>query len=180
MKKFIAVLLVLTMLVSATAFAKNIILKSNAHLYKGAGTGKTDIVLKKGSVVECTYDHIGSKNTKITLANGQEYWVKSQYVKGFTDKKPQEIYAAGGTQKSTVSGSEVPVSGYTKVRATGKCNIRTSASLQGKAIGTFQKGKWMTFKGVKRADSRGIDWYKVVTSKGVEAWVSSVYTELEK
>ena len=182
MKKFLATLLLVAILVSSVAFAADLLkFKKNAYLYEKPRCHKTSTVIKKGSIAK------GAASAKMTAGhfsmvkiNGKKFYVKSELVEVVKKGSEKIIYAAGGTQKSKEAGSEEKVSGYKKVRATGKCNIRATASLQGKSLGTFKKGKWMTFKGVKKADDRGVYWYKIVTSKGVTGWVSEAYTKLEK
>ena len=91
------------------------------------------------------------------------------------------IYSSNGTGKSKPVGKAVSyMTQYKKVRAVGKCNIRPTASLQEKSLGTFYKGRWMTYLGKMQKDTRGVKWFKVITSKGVIGWVSEGYTKLEK
>ena len=90
-------------------------------------------------------------------------------------------YSSNGTGKSKPVGkAETYKKDYKKVRSIGNCNIRKTASLQDKTLGTFKKGKWMTYLGKRQKDSRDVWWYQIITSKGVKGWVSSYYTRLEK
>ena len=96
-----------------------------------------------------------------------------------TSSKPGPYYSSGGTGKSKPVGKTESYKTSCKwVRATGKCNIRRTASLQGKSLGTFRKGEWMTYLGKRQKDTRDVWWYQVLTPDGVKAWVSSHYTVL--
>ena len=172
-RKFIAMLLLVAMLAMGAAFAKNIQLKGDAYLYKGAGTGKTSIILKRGSVVACVGDHIGSKNTKIKLSNGEQYWVRSKYVRGFSEKKVNEVYGAGGTGKAKSSTETVSeAKGEKLVIVWKKLNMRTKPGLDGKPLSPSLKKGWIVkTEGKKSTDERGQVWH-YVSYKGVKGWIS--------
>ena len=181
MKKFIAALLVLTMLVATVAFATDYVkFTGTATGYNKRGSGKTGTVIKKGSVAEVNQWNSDKSWVQVILDSKTKLWFKAKYVKEDKSASAAKIvYAAGGTNRSEV-GSEIAMTGFTKVRATGKCNIRATASLRGKSLGTFKKGMRFDFTGKVSTDSRGVDWYSVRTDSGANAWVSSVYCKLEK
>ena len=63
------------------------------------------------------------------------------------------------------------------VQATGRVNLRASASLSGKIITSIAKGAKLTFLGDALKDSRGVWWY-AAAYKGDLVWVSSAYSKL--
>lgn len=179
MKKIVAVALVVSMLAMSAAFAESFVkFTGNAHCYKKAGSGETETVIKKGSVAEKVDTKGGYTQVKV---NGKtKLWVKSELVKADKKAKASKIAFSEGGSKLSKEGKAHGVKGYSKVVSKGKCNIRTKASLSGKSLGTFKKGETLKFTGKVSRDSRGIDWYSVRTKNGANAWVSSVYTALEK
>ena len=58
----------------------------------------------------------------------------------------------------------------------GSTNIRSTAGLSGKILGTFPKGATADLL-ASATDGRGMTWYKI-TYKNVTGWVSSMYTSL--
>ena len=66
-----------------------------------------------------------------------------------------------------------------KVNITGDCNVRSSASLNGKILGSVPEGTTLKGTGKTKTDSRGVDWYGV-TYKGKSGWVSSKYAYTTK
>lgn len=181
MKKIIAVILVVAMLgISAVAYAAGSFVKftGNATCYKKAGSAATDTVIRRGSVAE-KLDTKGSY-TKVRLDKNTTMWVKTKYVSADKKATKSKIAYSSGGSKHSEAGKAKSVSGYRKVVAKGNCNIRKNACLDSKSYGTFHKGESMKFTGKVSRDSRGIDWYSVVTAKGTKAWVSSVYCKLVK
>ena len=188
MKKALSVLLMVCLLaslvaVSALAEAEFVKFTGTAYGYKKAGSGKTSTAVRKGStgaVLETK-----GKWMLVMLDQNHNLWFRTKYLKEIGESENTEgiTFSSGGYGLGTTYIGEDPSAykaEYKKVRATGKCNIRKGPGLDEKSIGTFRKGKWMTYLGVRAQDNRGVYWYKVKTSKGEVAWVSSVYTKLEK
>ena len=175
--KIVAAMLIAVMLLSTVAFAESFVkFTSNGIGYKKAGSGKTGIIIKKGSVA--VVEKKGDAWTRVTLDQNTSLWFKNDCLKKTKDSGAI-IYAAGGKGKSNVYEGAEPESykkSCKKVLASGKCNIRKEPCLSGKSLGTLKKGKALKYLGVRRVDSRGVYWYKV-DFKGNTAWVSSVYTK---
>ena len=180
MKKFIAVLLLTVMLAVSVAALANVEFTKDCYAYKHVGYDKTSTIIKKGSVAKVDHWNSAKSWVKVFLNSKTKRWVRGKYVKTAASSKPVKIMYAGGGSSYSTTGSTTTLTGYSKVKATGKCNIRATACLQGKILGIFQKGKSMTFTGKVSTDSRGIDWYSVVTPTSAKGWVSSVYTVLVK
>ena len=184
MKKFLATLLLVAILVSSIA-ASAALLKftKNAYLYEKPRCHKTSTVIKKGSIAE------GTPSAKMTKGHfsavkiqGKTFYVKSELLKVVTSGTPKIIYAQGGTGKSNQPGTPEKVTGFTRVYVVKgkKVNVRATPSLAGKAVGASLKGgKWVKFLGYKAADERGVYFYKIQDSKGRIGWVSEVYTYLK-
>ncbi len=178
MKKFIAALLVLAMLMATVAFAANVLFTGSAYVYKKmirTKANRTNVVIKKGTVMEGTR---GKTWTTITLEDGSEGYVPNDYTKDAGPKTPEDapvIYGAGGYKKSTAD-SKTGTTTAKKIRATGRVNIRDAAHLSSKVLGTLERGKTLPATGKTKFDSRGVEFYEV-TYKGKTAYVASGYSE---
>ena len=177
MMKIVAAMLIAVMLLSTVAFAESYVkFTKNGIGYKKAGSGKTGIIIRKGSVA-CV-EKKGDAWTRVTLDQNTSLWFKNDCLKKTKDSGAV-IYSAGGEGKSNVYEGAEPESykkGCKKVLASGRCNIRKKPCLSGKDVGTLKKGETLKCQGVRRVDSRGVYWYKVKYNGGT-AWVSSVYTK---
>ena len=80
--------------------------------------------------------------------------------------------------KDSGSGSGTSSSGKTVVASRGSTYIRSSASLNGKKLGSLPEGASATYLGDSKRDDREVIWYKV-KYKGTTGWVSSRYTTLK-
>ena len=176
MKKFVAILLVLTLLVSTALAAVQF--TGSAYVYKKMSRTKanrTNVVIKKGTILE------GTRNktwTTVTLADGSTGYVPSEYTKDAGSKTPKDspvIYGAGGYKKSSAD-SKTGKTSAKKIRATGNVNIRDAAHLSSKVLGTLKRGKTLPATGKTKYDSRGVEFYEV-TYNGKTAYVSSGYAE---
>ena len=66
--------------------------------------------------------------------------------------------------------------GYVQVTG-GSINVRSGPGLAYDTLGNASEGTTLEFQGETSTDDRGVVWYKVVY-KGMDAWVSSKYTEV--
>lgn len=181
-RKLIAALLVLAMLLSAAALAETYVkFTNNARGYKKAGSGKTNVVIKKGSV-SCAEDGLGRKWTKVYVDEENELWFKTKNLKKTKSDETKIMYYAGGNGRSTYDDDEGVhryKTGKKYVYATGKCNVRKSPGLDGKSLGTLKKGAKLRYLGRRAVDDRGVHWYKVKTANGKTGWVSEAFTKLK-
>ena len=178
MKKFLAMLLLVAILASCTiALADCKRVKSSSYVYKKAGSGKTNVMLKKGSIV----DYLGKKGkwAKVEYLKGsgtKTGWVLKKNL-GYTDKEDLESYfASGGKGSSTSNEDETSASGT--VKTTGKVTMRSESSLSGKSLKSIKKGVKLKYKAVA-TDDRGVYWIKV-TYKGKTGWISTKYVKKVK
>ena len=176
MKKVISAILLVSILAACTVALANVEFIGSTYVYKKAGSGKTSIVIKRGSVLE-DVDTYGKYWTKVELSDGSTGWVRTKYVKSTTKdvEDAPVIYGAGGYKKSSVKGDGDPITAK-KIKATGRVNIRDGASLSSKVLGTLQKGKTLPATGKTKIDSRGVTFYEVKYN-GKIAYVSSGYSE---
>lgn len=179
-KKMIALLLALAMLLSTAALAETFVkFRENARAYKSKGGGKTQVVVKKGSV-SYTEGRIGEKWTRVYVDDYSWMWFKSEHLKKTDDDEQRVMFVSGGKDKSGTDGSASSYRTDRKyVYATGKCNIRKSPALNGRSLGTLRKGATLKYLGKRAEDDRGVYWYKVRTKSGKTGWVSEVYTKLK-
>lgn len=181
MRKMIAVLLVLAVALSSAALAETYVkFTGNARGYKKAGSGKTNVVIKKGSV-SCAEDGLGKKWTKVYVDEEHELWFKTKQLKKTKSDDVKILYYSGGSGRSTYDDEGVHryKTGKKYVYATGKCNIRKSPGLDGKSLGTLKKGAKLKYLGRRAEDDRGVHWYKVKTTGGKSGWVSEAFTKLK-
>lgn len=199
MKKLVSILVLLSMVLAlcSTAMASSKIhvydyvkFTGNAYGYEKAGSKKTDLIIKKGS---CAYVYAVSSNgkwVKISVdwyadTNGDlEYmWFSTDHLKvlGDDDTYMPLIFASGGSGRSYQidKAHTFAPKGASRVKATGKVNIRKTASLSGKSLGVLHKGESLKYLKKVSLDSRGLVFFKV-RYNGKNAWVSSIYTKLGK
>ena len=168
MKRILAIVVVLVL--TATALAANVKFTGSCHVYKKAGSGKLATVISKGSVAKMTNKSGSWVQIQLTDKKKTKVWVRAKYVKA-TGEDPLIRYSAGGWGYSTPAGKaeSTPVRSGTM---TWKANMRSAPSLSGRHIITVPKGAKIRLLGVKRADSRGIYWYKA-SYKGRTGWISN-------
>ena len=199
MKRFVALLLALSLLMvlslpalAATKIAAqdNVKFTSNAYGYNKAGSGKTSLILKKGS---CAYVNKVSANGKwariavdwYSDLDGEfhQMWFSTDCMRLLkpSDSWTPLLFASGGSNKSfqIEKGHKFAPKGLTRVKATGDVNIRKTSSLHGKRLGVLHKGNSLKYLGKVGMDSRGMVFFQV-RYKGAKAWVSSLYAKLGK
>lgn len=201
MKKLIAALLVMVMLLSAvSALAATIkagttvVFVGSAYGYKGHNARhKTKTIVSKGSWSVA----VGNQNgnwVPVYLDVADFLWFNTKYVKAANIVQLAAIeatgldhlirYGSGGYGRSVWNGTvRRHTHAYSYVKATGKCNIREGAGLAYKTYGTLKKGKKLNVVYADDGyfygwiDTRGVEWYPVAY-KGKIRFVSSLYTDL--
>ena len=181
-KKLLAMILLIAILASCTlALAESAVkLKGSCYVYKKAGSGKTGIILKRGTLV-VKIDSKGNWTRIYYDANMTKTgWVRSKYVREATeaDVDGEDIpsmyqYASGGQGNSSEMEGEASIARQT-VETTGKVNLRMGASLSSKVIRSLKKGTRVTLLGPVKMDSRLTYFYKVKAG-GKTGWVSGAY-----
>ena len=170
MKRILAILLIL-LLTGVSALAGNVKFTGSCPVYKKRGGEATSTIIARGSVAKKT-DACG-KWVQIQLTDKKKtrVWVPAKYVKD-TKAEVSIIYSAGGWRYSSEgSGAEEPVFASSGTMRW-KCNLRARPSLSGKSLITVPKGAKVRLLGTKKADSRGIYWYKA-SYKGKTGWISN-------
>lgn len=192
MKKFVAALLVLTMVVAlaSTAFAykekeifKGVTFKKSAWGYgkvtNNYGKNKSGVALKKGS-----YAYVVAEKGdwyKIAIpprGKGEEefLWFNKKYIRDYKDGDlGVYVFSSGGSGR-LFNGEEMEeksIKGMT-VKTTGKVNLRKGPGLEKKSLGTVKKGKKVTLTGKFGYDSRGILFLQVKSS-GKVGYISTIY-----
>ena len=196
MKKFVAALLVLTMVLAlcTTAFAYKEKEYFGVFQFKGSawgydkvtnqyGKGRSNICLRKGSIVYVEAQK--GKWNKVWIPGrigkpGEYKWFNGDYMKELKDYTGGSvyIYASGGSSRSEQQGDVI----YTKslkglkVKTSGKVNLRKTASLKGKSLGTVKKGKKVRLTGNWGYDTRGI-WFFEVKANGKKGFISEIYID---
>jgi len=191
MKKFVSVLLVLTMVLAVTATAVAacnikagmwVEFKKDSPAYTAAKSSKkTNNVVAKGSYAEC--DKVCGKYARLIVnsASGIKRWFKASDLKEISaQKNAQVIWAKGGKGMSSKTGVytfDKHVKGkYVKV--TGHTNLRKTYSLHCKSQGVVEKGKLLKVTGNFGLDDRAFIWLEVCY-KGKKLWLSEWYVKKE-
>lgn len=200
MKKFIAALLVMTMVVAlaSTALAYvdetddfNIQFKGTAWGFEKVtnnyGKNRSSVALRKGSVAHVVAVKGDWYKVEIPGRNGgdPEYlYFNSKYAKK-TASDILLLYSSGGSGRSSVNGDVGTVKKGWKLRVKKgrRTNVRKTASLAGKSLGVVGKGHGYSLKMHKdravKQDDRNVLFFHIMY-KGKAAWVSGVYLELYK
>lgn len=197
MKKFLAALLVLTMVLamSSVAFAakakftkKDIgtSVKFTGSLYgydKHCAYKKSNVIVKKGSiaVIKSVY---GKKWVELELTEDGKVtkWFGVDKLKGVADEPlTRVIFGSGGAGISKPEGeiSDV-VKAYKnkKVKTTGKVKMHKNPSLSGKKLLSVPKGKKVTLTGRVGMDNCGVLFFEA-KYKGQKGFISMGYLDVK-
>jgi len=201
MKKFVAALLVLTMVVAlaSTAFATKVVAADKYVEFKGSawgygkvtndyGKNKSGIGLRKGSVAHV----VATKGKWLQIeiparGNTGTYellWFNGDYTKKTSATSTFLLYSSGGSDRSQADDENygTVLKKYSKLRIKSgrRTNVRSTPSLKGKSLGVIGKGHGYTVKLAKDhkvgVDTRGVLFYHI-QYKGKDAWVSAVYVD---
>ena len=191
MKKFVAALLVLTMVLAlaSTAFAYKEVPYSKMVKFTGSawgyekvtnnyGKNKSSVALRKGTIGLVVAKKGDWYKIWIPARAGKdpEYlWFNKKYVKEGDYDYSYYFFSSGGSGRS---GELFANSGYSfakkVVKTSGKVNLRKTASLAGKSQGVVKKGKKVTLTGKAGVDSRGAVFFEVKSS-GKKGYISQEY-----
>lgn len=186
MKKFVAALLVFTMILAlastamaATKFVKDdwVVLKKNSTAYTAARSSKaTKNVAEKGSVARVVRECGNYVKVIVNKKAGTTVYFKKCNLALYTGKEDPYIlvfWAKGGRGMSAdIDWIEDYMPEMTKVKVTGHTNLRKNPGMESKSQGTVEKGDVLKFKGKMGYDDRGVGWFKICI-KGKILWVSS-------
>jgi len=187
MRKFVSVLLVLTMILAVATSAVAacdikagmwVEFKKDSPAFTEAKSSKeTKNVVAKGSCAQC--DKVCGKYARLIVnsASGISCWFKTSDLKETSSQdKAQVIWARGGKGMSSktdidtfdkyVKGKYVKVSGHT--------NLRKTYSLHCKSQGVVEKGTLVKATGNIGFDDRTCMWLEVCY-KGKKLWLSVAY-----
>lgn len=188
MKKFVSVLLVLTMVLavaSAAVAACNIkagmwveFKKDSPAFTEAKSSKETNNVVAKGSIAKC--DKVCGKYARLIVnsASNIKRWFKVADLKQASMEAERVIWAKGGKGMSTkteISSVDKHLKGkYVKV--SGHTNLRKSPSLHCASQGVVEKGKMMKLTGRTGFDDRHCLWFEVCY-KGKKLWLSMWYIQ---
>ena len=188
MKKFVSVLLVLTMVLavaSAAVAACNIkagmwveFKKDSPAFTKAKSSKETNNVVAKGSRAKC--DKVCGKYARLIVnsASNIKRWFKAADLKQASVEMERVIWAKGGkgmSSKTEISYVDKHLKGkYVKV--SGHTNLRKSPSLHCASQGVVEKGKMLKLTGRTGFDDRHCLWFEVCY-KGKKLWLSMWYIQ---
>ena len=148
--------------------------KRDSAVYKKAGSGKTGVVILKGSTA---YANQRSKDKKwVKIIYGADYkkegWVPFKALRKASKDYPLIDYAA----KSSSNGARTDLSGASKLAGL-RFKVRKAAKLfstgssGGDVLAKLKKGRAVTATGKLKVDSSGV-FYVQVSYKGKTGWMS--------
>ena len=200
MKKFLSMLLVLTMVLAiaggamaACKFKKGdwIQFKCDSNAYNAAKSSKkTNNVVAKDSLAQVMCVSGDYVKVRVNVASKIDKWFKACDLK----KAPNDIagitwvvWAKGGKGMSTRDWS-YKISYWKEiaglyVKSSGHTNLRKTPSLNCKSQATFEKCELLKLTGNRALDNRGVLWFEVCY-KGKKLWLSwnniqkSTYTHM--
>jgi hypothetical protein len=188
MKKFVSVLLVLTMVLavaSAAVAACNIkagmwveFKKDSPAFTKAKSSKETNNVVAKGSRAKC--DKVCGEYARLIVnsASNIKRWFKVADLKQASVEMERVIWAKGGKGMSTkteISSVDKHLKGkYVKV--SGHTNLRKSPSLHCASQGVVEKCKMLKLSGRTGFDDRDCLWFEVCY-KGKKLWLSMWYIQ---
>ena len=185
MKKLVAALLVMTMVVAlaTTAFAACKIkkgmyveFKCDSAAYTAAKESKkTKSVVEKGSTALC--NKVCGKFARLIVneAAGTEAWFKTCDLKESDVESIWVFWAKGGKGMSTCrKGTIMKLPGLKgmKLIVTGHTNLRKNCGMKFKSQGVVEKCDKLKSTGYIGWDDRGVMWFQVCKG-GKKLWVSS-------
>ncbi len=187
MKKFVSMLLVLTMVLAlcSTAFASAkigfVVFKCDSTAYEAAKSSKaTKSVAAEGSVGYC--DKICGKYARVIVnaADNTKVWFKKCNLEPCAYEIIMVRWAKGGKGmsrclKSTIACNKRVFNG--KIKVTTHTNLRKNPGLKFKSQGVVEKCDKLKLTGKYGYDNRGMAWLQVCV-KGDKLWVSTACVAL--
>ncbi len=197
MKKFVSMLLVLTMVLaragSAMAACKVekgwVEFTKDANAYNAARESKkTNNVVRKGSWAWC--DRICGDFARVIVneKEGIKRWFKCSALKNIEEGYIYVVWAKGGKDMSTSEGGIDKIKGIKglRVKVTGHTNLRKDPGMQCKSQGVVEKCALLKVTGYVGRDDRlhywnyeetGVFNWIQVCDKGRKLWVSANYVK---
>ena len=147
--------------------------KEDSAVYRRAGSGKTSVVILKGSTAYATERSQNKKWVKIFYGknNQQEGWVPFKLLKRASYDYPLINYAsASGGDGRVDKGDAAKLSG---MRFTVRVDafVYRNGSSSGKPIGRLRKGLTVTATGRLNVDATGV-FFVQIDYKGQSGWMS--------
>jgi hypothetical protein len=192
MKKFVAMLLVLTMVIAlacTTAMAasrlegKFVVLTEDSNAYTAAKSSKkTASVAKEGSHGYCV-DTCG-KYAKVIVnaADGTYAWFKKCNLVVVDIDTILFVWAKGGKGMSCCMKNSIDTDKalfHGKIKVTGHTNLRKNPGMKFKSQGVVEKCDKLKLTGRYGYDNRPIAWLEVCKD-GKKLWVSTMFVELSE
>ena len=195
MKKIVAALLVLTMVMALAGTAamaasrlegKFVVLTEDSNAYTAAKSSKkTASVAKEGSRGLCV-DTCGSyAKVVVNMGDGTTAWFKKCDLDVDANQDLPVIlffWAKGGKGmsrclKNTIDTNKALFHG--KIKVTGHTNLRKNPGMKFKSQGVVEKCDKLKLTGRYGWDNRPVAWLEVCV-KGKKLWVSSAFVKLTK
>jgi len=187
MKKFLSVLLVLTMVLAVAGsamagcnFKKNdwVKFKCDSNAYNAAKSSKkTNNVVAKDSIAQVKGVCGKYVKLRVNVASKIDKWFKAADLKKASKDEAgstKVVWAKGGKGMSTRDWSfkkYIEEFDGAYVKSSGHTNLRKTPSLNCKSQATFEKCVLLKLTGNIARDNRGYDWYEVCY-KGKKLWLS--------
>ena len=187
MKKFVAALLVLTMVLATTAFAACDIkagmyveFKKDSAAYTAAKSSKkTASEVQKGSTAWCDKVCGDYARLIVNVAAGTTRWFKTDDLKTTSKNYTRVVWAKGGKGMSTCDKDSLLYSSAIKgfyIKASGHTNLRKNPGMKCKSQGVVKKGDLLKLTGWSGFDDRGVMWSEVCKD-GKKLWISMYFVK---
>ncbi len=192
MKKFVAMLLVLTMVMALAGTAamaasrlegNYVVLTDDSNAYTGPKSSKkTASVAKEGSHGYCV-DTCGKfAKVIVNMGDGTYTWFKKCDLEVIDYDQILFVWAKGGKGmsrclKNTIDTNKALFHG--KIKVTGHTNLRKNPGMRFKSQGVVEKCDRLKLTGRYGFDNRPVAWLEVCV-KGKKLWVSSAFVKLTK
>jgi N-acetylmuramoyl-L-alanine amidase len=135
--------------------------------------GKIITTVKNGS----KYNYLASKKDsegktwyQIEYKSGKKGWISAGYAKIINKGATTASTTTTTATKATTSGKKVRITG-------GRVNVRSSAGLNGKKLGSVKKGEEYKYLATKK-DSNGDVWYQIQYTSKTKGWVLGSLSKL--
>ncbi len=190
MKKIVAALLVLTMVLAfaGAALAESHLVNRYVYLTKDSNaytapksSKKTESVASKDSVGYCVKVCGDYAKVLVNVADDTYCWFKKCNLKVYKLEGPVlVVWTKGGKGMSTCRKSTIDCDKsvfHGKIKVIAHTNLRKNPGLKFKSQGVVEKCDKLKMTGRYGYDNRGVAWIEVCKD-GKKLWVSSMFVEL--
>ena len=152
--------------------------KEDSAVYRNAGSGKTSVVILKGSTAYATERSANKKWVKILYGknNQQEGWVPFRLLKRAPYDYPLINYASDSGGDGRIDKSDAAKLAGQSFRVRVDSGVYKTGSSSAKRIGRLKKGLTVTASGKLSVDSSGV-FFLQISYRGRVGWMAETSLE---